>query len=401
MTEPHIAILFEFPSVNGGEESMLAVLNNLANESFRFTALAPESGLLADRLRAAAIPIVPFSVRSSKGIKREPQTLHSRLTQILTDIQPDILHANSLSMSRLTGQLNTTTDSVQLRRTGHLRDIIRLSKAAIADINRNHGLVAVSKATREFHITQGLNPDTCDVLYNGVALTRFTSAADDCQTFAFENETGSAKSKHASRENARRVLLPDIPGDSRILLNVGQICLRKGQLNLARSVCDVITAKPDVQLVLAGERHSTKQESRDYEQSIRDEFASRNMADRLHMIGYQKDIPTLMRCADALVHAAHQEPFGRTLLEAAACKLPIVATNVGGTAEMLRHNQDALLVSPEDVSDTTSAILQTLDDPDGAAHRAESAHARVVRYFSVETTAAQTAIFWKSQLTQT
>jgi len=101
-----------------------------------------------------------------------------------------------------------------------------------------------------------------------------------------------------------------------------------------------------------------------------------------------------MNAADLLVHAARQEPFGRTLLEAASSGLPIVATNVGGTTELLRPDTDAILVSPGDISSLKAAIDRALTNPELCSSLAASARQRIEANFTIKYAADQLAEFW-------
>ncbi|MDG1895059.1 MAG: glycosyltransferase family 4 protein [Fuerstiella sp.] len=369
----HVAVLFEFPTLNGGEHSMLSVLDMLrADGAFQFTALAPGTGLLADQLIRRQIPVRDFSVQNEAGEKLDFGMIEQRLSDVLAELQPDILHANSLSMSRLTGQI-AMAGLPRLKRTGHLRDIMRLKKKVVSDLSRNDRLIAVSKATRDFHVEQGLDPLRCLAVYNGVDTERFQPR---------DNRTLRSK------------LFPSVPTGHRLLLNVGQICLRKGQLDLAKAVVGIVQDRGDVHLVIVGQRHSKKQESVDYEAAIHEEFTRVGCGSHLHMLGYRDDIPDLMNAADILVHAARQEPFGRTLLEAASSGLPVIATDVGGTAEMLRPDTDAILVSPGDVGVLQSAIDRALLNPALCRELAASARHRIEANFTVKIAADQLAKLW-------
>ncbi|GAB5444529.1 MAG: hypothetical protein Fues2KO_48780 [Fuerstiella sp.] len=369
---PHIAVLFEFPTLNGGEHSMLAVLQRLQSRSqFQFSAIAPADGPLADRLKAAGIRLVPWDVRDQEGAKRGNSELQSELEDIVCALQPDILHANSLSMSRLVGGCAM----LSCGRTGHLRDIMNLNRKPIADLNANDWLVAVSAATRHHHVGRGLDRSRCDVIYNGIDVDEFS--ATDVTYFQ------KLKSDF------------DLPKEGRILLNVGQICLRKGQLDLAKAVVRLLPRHPDLHLVLAGERHSGKSESVDYEAAIQQQFESHGLSGHLHRIGYCDQVPALMQAATLLVHSARQEPFGRVLLEAAACGLPIIATDVGGTSEMLRDQQEAILVSPGDESQLTEAIETALARPQQYEVRAAAARRRIHQLFSLQSAADRLADFWQ------
>ncbi len=365
----HVAILFEFASLNGGERSMLAVMGELAENSLlEFSAIAPEHGNLADELRRLDIPVSPFTTRDADG-KRPAEEIRSALQRIIDKTRPDILHANSLSMSRLTGQLQNPN----VKRTGHLRDIIKLNKTVISDLNQNDALIAVSRATRDFHIQQGLQADRCRVVYNGVDLKRFVAR---------------------NKSNIRHQLFPEIPASAQLLLNVGQICLRKDQLTLARAVCKLLEERDDIFLLMAGARFSEKAESRAFESAIKNEFQLNGKSAHLRMLGQRDDVHLLMNSADLLVHTAKQEPLGRTLLEAAASGLPIVATDVGGTSEILAHDREAVLITPGDTSTLTTAISRLLDDPSLKSSLAAAARTRMAEHFNVDEAAGNLVDFW-------
>jgi glycosyltransferase involved in cell wall biosynthesis len=166
-------------------------------------------------------------------------------------------------------------------------------------------------------------------------------------------------------------------------------------LDLAKAVVRLLPRHPDLHLVLAGERHSGKSESVDYEAAIQQQFESNGLSNHLHQIGYCDQVPALMKAATLLVHSARQEPFGRVLLEAAACGLPIIATDAGGTSEMLRHQQEAILVSPGDESQLTDAIETALAGPQQNEVHAAAARRRIHQLFSLQSAADRLADFWQ------
>ena len=374
----HVAILFEFPSLNGGEHSMLSVLELLRSRPYlQLTAIAPRAGPLAGRLNELRIPLAPMVIRSRAGVKRDAAELRRELTCLAGSLRPDILHANSLATSRLLGEVAGLLSN-GVRCTGHLRDIMKLGNRAITHLNQLDRTVAVSQATKSFHVRQGLASARCAVILNGVDPVRF---------------------RRQSKTAARASVLPNLPPSARVLLNVGQICLRKGQLDLARAVVRLLHNQNDLHLVLAGKRFSSKAESHAYENAIDDCFAAAGLSDHLHRVGYRDDIPIWMNAADLLVHAAHQEPLGRVLLEAAACKLPIIATSAGGTPEILRNQLDALLVPPGDVNSLTKTIPVVLADQPARETRAGSAARRFRSLFTAQLSAAATEQFWRNVAT--
>lgn len=366
-----IAILFEFPTLNGGERSMLQSLDQLDRSEFQVVALAPPSGRLATALQEREIEQRPFHFHSAEGERLPREALVEQLLDHLQHITPDVLHANSLAMGRLTGAV---ADRCPARTYAHLRDIIKLSGATIKDLNRNDQLLAVSQATSEFHIQQGLDADRTSVLFNGVDCQRFQprSAAT-----AFRRELG-------------------LGADSVVALTVGQIGLRKGQDVLAAAATRIVERVPNVQFVVVGERNSTKPESVAFEQKLRDDFQTAKLVGRLHLLGYREDVHRLMNAADLLVHPAKQEPLGRVLLEAAASGLPIVATDVGGTSEILKAGASAELVAPGDPAALAAAVINLAQDARLRKRMSSAARQTVLEGFNATFAADRLAEVWRA-----
>jgi glycosyltransferase involved in cell wall biosynthesis len=369
---PVIAVVFEFATLNGGERSMLAVFERCRGVC-DVVALAPADGPLIDELHRLGIRHQPFSLRDSAGERLTREDCCARLIQTLQPIHPDLVHANSLSMGRLTGAVASELDAPCI---AHLRDIIGLSRAAIADLNRNRLLIAVSQATKDFHVAQGLEPAQTRVVYNGV----------DCNRFHPDNVP--PQFLRSDR---------DLPNDAFIVLTVGQIGLRKGQNLLAEAAGLVRERLPQVHYVFAGSRHSTKRESVEFERNLFDRFESAGLGQRVHWLGDRDDVPALMNCADCLVHPAHQEPLGRVLLEAAAAGLPIIATDVGGTPEIVTNGESARLVPAGDSSALAAALIELHDCPDLCRQYAAAARRRAETHFNADQAAAALTRIWIEQ----
>lgn len=417
-----VALLFEFGTLLGGERSMLAAIDELirigtvgytcppdgapangagcgtlpqpANAegnapSISLVALAPGGGPLAEALRARGIEHAPFHFRDASQQRRPLDQLRGELIEHLACLRPHVLHANSLAAGRLSGAIAPLAHCACV---AHLRDISRQSGAAIRELAGNHLLLAVSRATRDFHVGQGLPGERTRVLYNGI----------DCEHFRPRPRTGDL---------CRELGLPE---NAFLVLNVGQIGLRKGQDVLAAAavvswgaaelagippgVSEFLrTPLPQTNLhyLIAGERYSAKRESVEFEQAIRSTFEAAGIGDRLHLLGYRDDVSFLMNEADLIVHAAHQEPLGRVLLEAAASGLPIIATDVGGTREILTDGETARLVPPGVAAALANAIVELHADRGLRERFATAARRHVCERFAIGRTARELAAVWR------
>jgi glycosyltransferase involved in cell wall biosynthesis len=370
---PVVAVLFEYPTLNGGERSLLASIGRLRGR-FQFVGYAPAGGPLRGALADAGVEVRPSPLVDAAGQRMQRAGALDGLVEAVRSSGANLLHGNSLATGRLTG---AAAARLGVPVTAHLRDIVGLSAAAVADLNGNARLVAVSEAARAFHVGQGVDPAKAVTAYNGVDLDRFRPRPRCARV---REEFG-------------------IPPDALVVLTVGQIGLRKGWDVLAEAAAALAGRFPSLHVLLAGERYSEKSETVAYERAVRGRFAE-VMPGRAHFLGYRGDIADVMNAADLLVHPARQEPFGRVLLEAAASGLPVVATVVGGTAELLEDGMSARLVPAGDAGALARAVGELLADAGLQASLAAAARRRVEVDFSAERAAERLAAVWNDVLSE-
>lgn len=357
--------LFEFPTLLGGERSLLSNLPALRQRGYSPEAVCPADGPLADELRRLQVPLHPLDWRPpGSDRRRDLSELREELAALLAVERPDLVHANSLSMSRLAGPV---VRRLGLPGLGHLRDIVGLSRQAVEDLNAWDRLLAVSEATRQFHIAQGLDADRCHVAYNGV----------DLETFCPRPPSG-----WLHRELG-------LPADALLVGTVGQLVLRKGHDVLAVAAAQLAPAWPQVHYVFVGECPSQKAESQAHYQALRAAFDHEPLAGRGHFLGPRADVPRLLNEFALLVHPARQEPLGRVLLESAAAGVPVIATAVGGTAEIFPEaSRSACLIPPDDPAALVTALERLLADAALRQQLGRQARVRAEAAFSRQTAAA-------------
>ncbi len=107
------------------------------------------------------------------------------------------------------------------------------------------------------------------------------------------------------------------------------------------------------------------------------------LGDRVRFIAPREDVPDVLRALDILVNASLHEPFGRTVLEAQACGIPVVATNAGGIPELVEDGRTGLLVPPLDVAALEAALEKLVDDETLRRDLAEKAATQAREQFSV------------------
>jgi glycosyltransferase involved in cell wall biosynthesis len=353
-------------------------LPGLREAGYEIAAVVPALGPLAEELCRAGVEFVPVCWHSDIGRRIALADVREQLEEIIRIANSDLVHANSLSMARIAGPV---VEHLGVASVGHIRDVVGLSCTAIGDVNRNDRLLCVSTATREFHLAQGLDAIKSHVLFNGVDLDHFAP----CEPTGW---------LHAE--------LGIDPGAA-LITTIGQIGARKGQDVLVAALSGIVAFVPDVHLVIVGERCSQKDETIAFERSLHDTLDREGLADRVHFVGVRADVERIMSETTVLVHAARQEPLGRVLLEAAAAGKAIVATDVGGTAEVFdgpevpsSNGPSAVLVPADNPQRLGGEVVRLLQDDGHRARLGAAARQRAQAAFDRNVAARRLADHYRA-----
>ena len=201
-------------------------------------------------------------------------------------------------------------------------------------LNRLDAILTVSE---DFYniIKHRLRVDTLAVpLFNGVDTRHFRQLPKE----AAKNEWG-------------------IKDSDPLILFVGNIVSHKGIDTLIRAFSITKSSFPNCKLLLAGEGPEMNQFL-----NFADQFNIRGSIKFLGLVAREK-IPSLMSAAEMLVLPSLGEGRPNVVLEAMACKLPVLATDVGGTRELLSHGISGLLFEPGDVQSLSDHMVSILKDP--------------------------------------
>jgi glycosyltransferase involved in cell wall biosynthesis len=149
------------------------------------------------------------------------------------------------------------------------------------------------------------------------------------------------------------------------LVNVGRLSPEKGQEMLLNAIHALTPRWPQLRLKFAG--------IGPLEDHLRSVARSLGIEDRVEFIGYVKDMPRLYADIDLVVQSSFTEGLPNVILEAAYLRVPIVATAVGGTAEVIAHRQSGWLIEPK-LDQLIDGIEQFLKRPQDFVAMAERAH---------------------------
>lgn len=144
----------------------------------------------------------------------------------------------------------------------------------------------------------------------------------------------------------------------RIILFVGRLHPVKGVAYLIEAMTTIIKRNPKVRLWLVGDGEER--------QSLENLVNKLGLTQYVNFVGKvpNEEVPEYMASSDVLVMPSLSEPFGIVLLEAMACGLPIVATNVGGIPEIVQDGENGFLVEPESSEEIADRVLKLLENDD-------------------------------------
>jgi glycosyltransferase involved in cell wall biosynthesis/O-antigen ligase len=153
------------------------------------------------------------------------------------------------------------------------------------------------------------------------------------------------------RERARRRL-----GFSRrdeVLVTVGRQEFQKGQRYLIEAMAELSRIRPNTTLLIAGRRgHASEELERVWRET--------GLGDRVRFLGFTQDVPEILAAADLFVFPSLYEGLPGALIEAMAAGLPVVASDIDATREVLEPGRNALLVPPASASHLAGGILRLL-----------------------------------------
>ncbi|CAN5496227.1 glycosyltransferase [soil metagenome] len=125
---------------------------------------------------------------------------------------------------------------------------------------------------------------------------------------------------------------------------------------------------------------------------------SSQLQNNITLTGFRKDVPAVMSALDIFMITSKTEGLGTIVLEAFACKIPVVATKAGGIPELVIHEKTGLLAEPGDVDQLVNQVKHLIKNPRMKVELAENA-ANYVQQYSYENTAQKTFEIYKTLIT--
>jgi glycosyltransferase involved in cell wall biosynthesis len=199
-------------------------------------------------------------------------------------------------------------------------------------------------------------------LGNGVDLGRFDRAA-----------------VQQEREMQLRKELGVAESHGPILGITGRITEEKGFGELIEALSLLHGDFPEAHLIVIGGQLSTERDA--FQERLVAFIGERGLDSHVTFTGFRDDVPELLGLLDVFVLPSYREGLPRSVLEAMAMELPVVATQIRGCREAVANQVTGLLVPARDAVALTHAIARVLSDPELAQRFGKAGRARVVTTF--------------------
>ncbi|MEX0985638.1 MAG: glycosyltransferase [Actinomycetota bacterium] len=382
-----VVVIVPAMDIGGAQETALSVARHLPAAGWTVVAATFADGPMRGEFEAAGVPVEILADRRHRAVAL-PWFLADMVRIRRALIEVTRRHGAEVVQIQTLGTLAFVV--MTLRIGGHAKVFWRVANvsfsgpvrpgvvaAAMRAVHRalyrvgarvTDGVIAVSDEVAEAFVREtGARRDRVHVVLNGVDTDRFPATAD--------------------RDAVRRGL--GFGPEARLVTCVANFKEQKGHRFLVEAAARVLPASEHVHLLLVGDG--------DLRPAIEAQIAAVGLGDRVHLLGDRRDVAQILLASDAFVLPSLWEGFSVALVEAMASALPVIATAVSGTTQVMRDGETGWLVPPGDADALAGAMTQMLTDPAGAPARGRAARERVVSAFSASAQADRYAALYRGE----
>ncbi len=235
--------------------------------------------------------------------------------------------------------------------------------------NHMSAILANSERVRQQLIDEeGCAPDHVDLIYNGVDTKQFHVPSD----------------RSALRERL------GVAPDTFVITVLANLIAYKGHADLLAGLATVQAELPRPWLLQCiGRDDGLKCELSQLAENL-------GLGENVRFLGEQADVASYLTASDMSVLPSHQEGFANAILEAMACGLPVVATDVGGNAEAVKDGETGRIVDAHDAEALGRAIAEIAQNPEAAQAMGRAGRKRAEDAFSITSCAKAYDAFYRT-----
>jgi len=340
----------------GGQRQSLLLVRQLVRKGYPVWFIVQPGSPLHDKAKAENLPVWPLRMRSEFGLLAALR-LAVRMKRrgcVLAHFHD----AHAVSVGSMAAGLAGVPIRIIARRVDFPLKRNFLSRRKY--VRKVDAVIAISEGVKRVLVGSGLEPDRVSVVPSGIDFSVYQSGLP--------------------RDYLHKEYRFDA-GDYLVGI-VAQLEDHKGHRYLIDAAKILKDKTRKVKIVIVGEG-SLRMELTHQVQDL-------NVKDVVYFMGFREDIPRILSSLDLFVLSSHLEGLGSSIMDAMACRLPVVATRTGGIPELVKNDKTGLLVPPRNPKALAEAILALYHDKRRAARLAKAGYDFVHRNFSAEAMADKT-----------
>ncbi len=363
----NILYLSLFGGLGGGESSLRAYVRALDRAQFTPRVICGTAGAFVDALRADAIPVhvLDFAPISKQNITLK---FFPALYKNVRAQPPALIHCN---------------DSESAHYAAPLAKFLRVPLVLTL-----HGLWQLDRAWKrrffEMFVTRIITPTQ---LLAQTLMQTNPRLRERITVLPFGVDTNEF-SPGARDETILQEL--GIAPDASIVTLLARFQSVKGHANLLDAVPQILDAFPQTRFLFVGDTAFNTKDANETRRAIMERVnANARLRDAIVFAGFRRDIPRVLRATDVLVSPSDFESYGMAILEAMACGVPVVSTNVGGPSETMIDGETGFLVPPRDPNALATRVIQLVCDRALRRTLGENARRRIETQFALAPSVVQ------------
>jgi len=360
-----ISILFVIDGLEfgGGERTFLQLIEGLPQNQYNIHVATSPRGTFSDVLIKKGEKPIPINL-----MKRLSIGTLQRLIKIIKENNINIIHSQgartdfcSRMATRLlkskVGVVNTIAMPVEGYDVGLLRKKIYSFFDRFSERYVDYFIV-ISDALKKFLIDKHkIPPKKIFKIYNGIELNEYHPDNSDKSSMKIRKEFGIDK-------------------DEFLIAGIGRLVWQKGFEYLIKAASEVLKEYPSAKFLIVGEGP--------LKDSLREKCRKLDIEDKIIFAGFRSNIKEILTSIDILVMPSVREGFPMVTLEAMAMAKPIVATDINGIREQIDHDENGLLIPPEDPEAIADAIIFLFNNKEKSEQLGFAAKKKAEEKFSVE-----------------
>ena len=298
-----------------------------------------------------------FPIRVVTGRSRFGFEQVDAIVRLVRDNDIDIIHSHEyktdllgLLASRKTGTKIVTTAHGWISNTWRSKLYLWAGKRILRWFDY---VIAVSPLIEQEIRARGVRSDRVGLIHNAIVMENYVPA---------DVQPGFLRKRFS------------IPAGTRIVGNIGRISPEKGQGDFVKAALRILGSRNDMCFVLVGDGPDM--------QSLQQQVSERELDDKIFFTGHVTDVRPVLRDLDIMALTSYTEGFPNVVLESICMGVPVLATDVGGVAEIVTDGETGILVSPGDVEGIATGLLSLADDPHAGEEMVVNGRRRIVDDFS-------------------